>query len=112
VLLAADRQEVASLNTESLNQLFKTLEQWNDYLERYCARTSTACRRNTEATPDSHTSGEPAAELVPGVEAGQTPITVNQQYRNITILSSYRPRKVARPTGDFHPIASNNYLER
>ena len=34
--LLTDAQEVASLKGESSNQLFKTLEEWNDYLERYC----------------------------------------------------------------------------
>jgi hypothetical protein len=27
-------QQVASLNRESSNELFETLEEWNDYLER------------------------------------------------------------------------------
>jgi hypothetical protein len=31
---AGTAQEVASLNLESSNQLFETLEEWNDYLER------------------------------------------------------------------------------
>jgi hypothetical protein len=30
----AGTQEVASPNLESSNQLFETLEEWNDYLER------------------------------------------------------------------------------
>ena len=30
---------VASLNLESSNQLFETLEEWNDYLERQRARS-------------------------------------------------------------------------
>jgi hypothetical protein len=32
--LLTDAQEVASLRGESSNQLFETLEEWNDYLER------------------------------------------------------------------------------
>jgi hypothetical protein len=32
--LLTDAQEVASLSGESSNQLFETLEEWNDYLER------------------------------------------------------------------------------
>jgi hypothetical protein len=32
--LVANAQEVASLRGESSNQLFETLEEWNDYLER------------------------------------------------------------------------------
>jgi hypothetical protein len=31
-----DAQEVASLRGESSNQLLETLEEWDDYLERYC----------------------------------------------------------------------------
>jgi hypothetical protein len=31
------RFKVASLRGESSNQLFETLEEWNDYLERYSA---------------------------------------------------------------------------
>jgi hypothetical protein len=34
---ALTRQEVASLRGESSNQLLETLEEWNDYLERYPA---------------------------------------------------------------------------
>jgi hypothetical protein len=34
---AIDRSNVASLRGESSNQLFETLEEWNDYLERYSA---------------------------------------------------------------------------
>jgi hypothetical protein len=33
-------QEVASLRGESSNQLFETLEEWNDYLERRRARNA------------------------------------------------------------------------
>jgi hypothetical protein len=33
--LLTDAQEVASLRGESSNQLLETLEEWNDYLERY-----------------------------------------------------------------------------
>jgi hypothetical protein len=36
--LLTDAQEVASPNLESSNQLFETLEEWNDYLERPCPR--------------------------------------------------------------------------
>lgn len=32
--LLTDAQEVASPNLESSNQLFETLEEWNDYVER------------------------------------------------------------------------------
>jgi hypothetical protein len=39
--LLTDAQEVASLRGESSNQLLETLEEWNDYLERQCARTAT-----------------------------------------------------------------------
>jgi hypothetical protein len=36
----ADRLKVASLRRESSNQLLETLEEWNDYLERQCARSA------------------------------------------------------------------------
>jgi hypothetical protein len=65
--------------TDGLGALQSESDSWNIF------------SRTSGGTPDSHRSGEPAAELAPGVEVSQTLITISQQCRNIMILPSIRP---------------------
>jgi hypothetical protein len=65
--------------TDGLGALQSESDSWNIF------------SRTNGGTADSHRSGEPAAELAPGVEVSQTLITISQQCRNIMILPSNRP---------------------